>query len=398
MMEFTKPQSLTAVYKITTPMFLGGENQQADALQFRNASFKGALRFWWRALNWGRVLKAAANDPEQALKALHAEEGALFGQASDRGNSHQSLVWLNSRLRNAQVVRHSANDDSLKNVAYLLGLGLWSNNDKGPAGHRGIQRDYLQAGATVELELSFLPAASAEQITQTRQAAMALGFFGGLGSRDRRGLGSLALQSTINIDGQKKQITELDDIRQFVKGLAFSAPPEAPLTAFTQGTRIDASAKGNDVFRVLRTVSNQLQAYRDGTVGGSRLNNFPDDRNLARKAQEGQRIDTLPRRATFGMPHNYQWGTPKLDITPASSERNRRASPLFIHIHEFPDGSVVAIQTLMGTTFLPTGTEIELKSYPSKKTQTMPLSTMDYQVIHDYLDHHYPSKEDLRHG
>ena len=58
MMQFTPPTQTTLHYRIVTPMFLGGENQQADATQFRNASFKGALRFWWRALNWGRCLQA----------------------------------------------------------------------------------------------------------------------------------------------------------------------------------------------------------------------------------------------------------------------------------------------------------------------------------------------------
>ena len=49
---FSPPTQTTLHYRIVTPMFLGGENQQADATQFRNASFKGALRFWWRVLNW----------------------------------------------------------------------------------------------------------------------------------------------------------------------------------------------------------------------------------------------------------------------------------------------------------------------------------------------------------
>ena len=44
MMQFTPPTQTTLHYRIVTPMFLGGENQQADATQFRNASFKGALQ------------------------------------------------------------------------------------------------------------------------------------------------------------------------------------------------------------------------------------------------------------------------------------------------------------------------------------------------------------------
>ena len=41
---------IRATYRIVTPMFCGGAEQQAE---FRLASFKGVLRFWWRALMWG---------------------------------------------------------------------------------------------------------------------------------------------------------------------------------------------------------------------------------------------------------------------------------------------------------------------------------------------------------
>ena len=53
-------QTISATYRVTTPMFLGGvpspEKEEAERLrlspdhraEFRLPSFKGALRFWWR--------------------------------------------------------------------------------------------------------------------------------------------------------------------------------------------------------------------------------------------------------------------------------------------------------------------------------------------------------------
>jgi len=41
---------IRATYRITTPMFCGGAERQAE---FRLPSFKGVLRLWWRALEWG---------------------------------------------------------------------------------------------------------------------------------------------------------------------------------------------------------------------------------------------------------------------------------------------------------------------------------------------------------
>jgi hypothetical protein len=43
-------KTLQATYRIVTPMFIGDAEQKATDL--RPPSIKGALRFWWRALNW----------------------------------------------------------------------------------------------------------------------------------------------------------------------------------------------------------------------------------------------------------------------------------------------------------------------------------------------------------
>ncbi len=40
---------ITATYRVVTPMFIGDADQKATSL--RPPSIKGALRFWWRALN-----------------------------------------------------------------------------------------------------------------------------------------------------------------------------------------------------------------------------------------------------------------------------------------------------------------------------------------------------------
>ncbi len=51
-----KMEKLEATFRIVTPMFIGGADQTpSDGI--RPPSVKGALRFWWRALNWGRFWK-----------------------------------------------------------------------------------------------------------------------------------------------------------------------------------------------------------------------------------------------------------------------------------------------------------------------------------------------------
>ena len=42
---------ITLEYETVTPMFLGGATGDAVDLRFRELSIRGALAFWWRALN-----------------------------------------------------------------------------------------------------------------------------------------------------------------------------------------------------------------------------------------------------------------------------------------------------------------------------------------------------------
>jgi len=66
-------EKIKQTYKIITPMFIGDADQNLTSL--RSPSIKGALRFWWRTLNWGKFFKA---DIAQALRDLHEQEGKLL--------------------------------------------------------------------------------------------------------------------------------------------------------------------------------------------------------------------------------------------------------------------------------------------------------------------------------
>ncbi|MDP8079316.1 type III-B CRISPR module RAMP protein Cmr1 [Phocoenobacter skyensis] len=89
------PTTLTATYKIITPMFIGDAEQNASWIS--PMSFKGALRFWWRALAWGRVRsKPEYNSDELALKQLHHEEAELFGSSAD--NLDKKMIKILRKL------------------------------------------------------------------------------------------------------------------------------------------------------------------------------------------------------------------------------------------------------------------------------------------------------------
>ena len=383
MIKLKTPTELVAHYKIVTPMFLGGEDQRADNTQFRNASFKGALRFWWRALNWGAALKDAGNQQATALSLLHEREGKLFGLASDGKNSRQSCVHIHSELRGAMVSK-----TSLPNHTYLLGMGLYKHNEV-------MLRDYIQGG-NLTIRLAFKPSTTEEDIASVQQAAIALGLLGGLGSRSRKGFGSLALQKIDLPSNKELHFTTEESIQNFIQGLDFSAPADAPFSALTRATRVDISTIGNDALKTLEQVGKELQIYRgygrkNPRTGQHEVNGQPalqkfkkDHDHVLQAAKDGRPLQNVPDRAVFGLPHNYYFSNgAKLDIN--VEKEARRASPLLVHVHALGDGKFIAMQTLLQSQFLPATTWIETKkdrADPQRITNT----AVDYSFISRYMD------------
>ena len=380
-MEFSQPRTLTALYRITTPMFLGGEGQHADEKQFRNASFKGALRFWWRALMWEHCLTAANGDLAQALKALHAKEGRLFGLACDGKDSKQSLIQISSVLESEE----STEKVNLSQLGYLLGQGLYHFRD-------GVLRGYIAAGKVL-VHLQFKPQASEHDCHEVRQAMIALGVFGALGSRARKGFGSLSIESIGSPGESEARFTTRAAIRNFIGSINFSAPPDAPLSAFTADSRIDISANGRSGLSALLMVNKEMQLYRSygqkGKVNGADARrNFVADHDNALAATQGEPLQDLPLRAVFGLPHNYFFSSTKakLDINP--EKEGRRASPLFIHVHALDENEFIVIQTLLASEFLPQTMAIDVKPIDVKPRPVKHLNnaTVDFKIIERYLD------------
>ena len=89
----TALEHVTATFKVVTPLFVGDAERQASRLSL--ASFKGQLRWWWRALMWAEI-RAAVTDAAAALAKLKDREERLFGTAgSDNAKGRgQSRVLM----------------------------------------------------------------------------------------------------------------------------------------------------------------------------------------------------------------------------------------------------------------------------------------------------------------
>ena len=170
-------QTIKETYSIVTPMFIGGADQNpTDGI--RPPSFKGALRFWWRAMNWGKFRnKENANDKskndESALVAMHAEESRLFGTAARKTKDDEQL-GQGCFLLTIDGNFDNKNDLPSSRGTKYLGYGLMGSNNEPPRG-------YLEDNQIFTVSLVFKHKADKSIIA----ALKTLGLLGGLGSRSR---------------------------------------------------------------------------------------------------------------------------------------------------------------------------------------------------------------------
>lgn len=292
-------QVIEASFEIVTPMFIGGGTP--EEVELRPPSIKGALRFWWRALQWGQCLKESGGDNGKALKLLHEREAELFGAAAKEGTERGQSPFF------------------IKPAIYKKSLpeSTWPTNNSG-AGYLGYGLDATKSGqphrkaiTPTEFTLSLVLKKDLknEHKEQLKQTLKLWGLLGGLGSRSRRGFGSVNLTK---LDDELFSFPDLDAYKGAIKSL-MSPPvhlaPSMPIfTALNQSMQIAVADTGLSYERLMDKLGNQYKIERTSV----------DSQNKA--------------RAVFGLP---------LEGLPAQRDiENRRSSPLLLHIHKLATGHI----------------------------------------------------------
>jgi len=286
-----KGKEITATYRIVTPMFIGGANQDpSDGI--RPPSFKGALRFWWRALNWGK---------HQDLGVLNKKEAKLFGSAAKtvKGaqNGGQGVFQL---MIQEHGNRKTLNDWPKANTgAGFLAYGILESKGgkRGtPVPHKvGIEEQHRFSASVM-----FRPHTDADDIQSITMAFEAMGLMGGLGSRSRRGFGSLSIER----DGKLLTLQEYEEkLACFFR----SSARLAQFTAFNQECTFKVQHGARVGRHALEKIGSTYKDYRSS---------IKDDRE---------------KRIAFGLPLQ------------GVEEKARRASPLFIHAQALADDQFVTL-------------------------------------------------------
>ncbi len=332
---------IEAIYEISSPLFMRGADP-SGSLELRPASFKGLLRFWFRAVAFCRL---------GSVKGVLEEENKLFGSKSGQSRVSLTINPINVSLGNLGKL-----DFGLR----YLGYGLLSKSQKNQA---------IKHGTRVELILNIKDLVGKEELSLLEKSLCALGTFGGAGARSRRGFGSLTLVYLI-IDGKKyksgKEYKSKEDLKNFickflkaVIGKNNNTLP--PYTAFSGKTQVFIGEASDNPIELLEKIGQELKQYR-----------------MSFKNKEI--VEKVKKKVIFGLSSPYKLGESTVKIVSESSG-NRRASPLFIHIHKVQDNKYVPVFTVFPAQFLPRGAWLQIDNQRERIT----INEQDFKVISEFL-------------
>jgi CRISPR-associated protein Cmr1 len=329
---------LSVHMKLVSPAFVGGADQRAE---LRVASIRGLLRYWWRAIQ-----------PPMSPAKLLDKETNLFGSTS----AGQSKVLM--RITEDGTKPLPAGMTVNNSIGYL-GYGIAEYK----RGKRRVEtiRDALDANSQFTLQLLFKKGAE-KQKDGLLNALWCLTYLGGMGSRSRRGFGSMVVTG---IDGAgfpalPRSPEDLkEQIEEKFRSLRVSERDRLPdHTALSRESAVVVwPLRKKSWEQALREVGDRLNGFRSARS----TDRFHDDRDLIRDyAYGGTSPDRAPRRAAFGLPHNYFFKQTRTQVNVNAAKHDRRASPLFIHLHELLGGELAAVLSLIPARFLPEGERVKI--------------------------------------
>jgi CRISPR-associated protein Cmr1 len=228
-------QSITFECEVITPMFLAGADGSTPEL--RPPSIKGALRFWWRALN-GHL----------PLHELKEKEDEIFGGTDGRSRFSlrvscdefkPSLDEFNQSFKTYEGSSKRRRGFST-NAMFYLGFGVASYDRE--IKKAKFTRPYIPSGTCFNVKIRTKESLRDELITTFK----ALEQFGGLGSKSRNAFGCFRITSC-TVDGNTITVNQINIKEKVLESLA-------SYSAFSE--------KAN-VFETKRSFNNWEQAFKN---------------------------------------------------------------------------------------------------------------------------------------
>ncbi len=374
-------KSITFTCKVITPLFMGGADQQAE---LRTQSFKGLIRFWWRALGGSRE-----------------DERKIFGWGGDDGNRSLLKIQIKEDF-NYNIGKFNKNFSSdgriiqcgLNYISFSLDQRFKKNDHK-------IQRENIKNDTKFTLKITFSPLITDEEIKKVLATLWAVFYLGNFGSRSRRGFGSIMLEKA-EMNGINNNDLNFDinkDIKEWyseninkIKGIFKDSKKIDDIISISKDFKI-YKLNRNNLYNVKEWV-NEVQKERKGRFLANKFSSTkiknpedlldvlgfllmayrsyynPDYTNAKNIINGGTVINKNIQRVIFGLPLNFFFSSIKKGgmVEAVLKEKNdnekklRRASPIIFKIIKIDENNYEGLIIYAKSKFLPDGSKIKLKN------------------------------------
>jgi CRISPR-associated protein Cmr1 len=366
--------------EIVTPLFMGGSSPR-ERPELRAASFRGALRFWLRAL-LGDVL---GDRPEEIFKC----ESEVFGSTD-----HASPVIVRVENQNLPITGYSQLVRNHPGIAYLLfGARQIRNEPERKAIVNGCQFPctfHLRAGV---------------QNPDALQAAVAalwlLTHLGGLGMRSRKGGGNLQVVSTDwSAPSLPSLIVQAQTAEQLQMELKDGLHSLRKWAATTFNGSLSPTFKTSPSFDVLHpdwctifVVNREFKNWEDAlNTFGQVMQKFRDrrdpDYSNVKAVLQGSNQLQLVQRAAFGLPIVFYFRSlGDKRATLEGKEHDRRASPLIVRVTKLASGKFVLVLIRFRSPLLPSGEQLLLRCRERNEERKVYTDQPSDDLLSDFLSH-----------
>ena len=366
--------------KTMTPVFGGGHTaREVDQTQaVRPSAIRGQLRYWWRA---------TAGAKYASTSELFKAEAALFGSTDKAGVVRVRVPRISAGTPVPYDKRWPGNPNATRGPEERVFVFPFQRNLQQPAA------DFLD-GIEFHLEVT----APANLIHEIKGALQAWLVFGGVGSRTRRGCGSLMLT---NAEQRRSYLPPSPNVaageatRAWLEKLVYAGKCGPDWTKLDGAGVICDSADPytpavvNDIWRDLGSFwsavrKNHIYGQEYKPIGKTL---WPDHRRLSEV--RGREAKLVLGKAFYGLPIIYQQGRGfKGQLTPDKEYYGgtRAASPVILKPLMYADGSVSAMVAVLKTPavklkYLKAGENINVEVSP-----TMPDDIHPLMVVIDAAD------------
>ena len=327
-------------FRILTPLFLGGADQNVP--EVRAASFKAALRYWHRAINPQAVFATSEEAPRT--------EDLLFGGA--REGSGQCSVLLRVKANN--LTRFEWERRILDQ--FNEGRGIHARNGlrylSYPFHMRGNnEREGIKPEAEFEVHFVLASGGAGRDSRPFRQSVRRawlasvwlLGSVGSLGTRSRRGFGSLevtnwpAMSDDPEWSNDAKSLPDVWSAQNSVDWLAaFARGKETIANWFGSFNNYENIRFGHPHFgsnaswELLEGDTDWAAAlnYAGRKLQDFRVRRSPDYEKVKEAMRTNQPLRLTPERAVFGLPLTFRYSSLKdageAQFVPSDPEKKKR--------------------------------------------------------------------------